>query len=127
MNISTEITRHKNLRSHIVTGVITASVLKKYLAHIYSSSDQHAEMDVFWDLTEADFSAISTNEVRDFVEYVSNQWGKKRKSKAALVVSGDLDYGLSRMFQIMIEGTTSNKVSVFKGRHEAKRWIESHD
>ena len=97
MRITTEISLKKNLRSHTVTGVITAAQFTKYLGEIYSFSYVHTEMDAFWDLINADFSVITTDEVRNFVEYVSNKWGRKRQSRAALVVAGDLDYGMSRI------------------------------
>ena len=101
MEISTEINKKKNIRCHIVRGVIDVRELTEYLKEIYNFSDFDSGMSVLWDLQEADFSSVSKEDVRSLMEYVGKQWGKGGKSKAALVVSHDLDYGLSRMYQIM--------------------------
>ena len=125
MEISTEINKKKNIRCHIVRGVIDVRELTEYLKEMYTSSDFYSGMNVLWDLQEADFSSISNEDVRSLMEYVGKQWGKGGKSKAALVVSHDLDYGLSRMYQSMMEGATSSKIDIFRDINEAKEWIEA--
>ena len=123
MEISTEINKKKNIRSHIVRGVIDISELTEYLKEIYNSSDFDPRMNVFWDLQKADFSCISSENVTSFMEYVSKQWGTEGKSKAALIVSYDLGYGMSRMYQTLMDGATSSKIAVFRDINEAKEWI----
>jgi len=49
-------------------------------------------MNVFGDLQKTDFSNISREDVRSFMEYVVKKWGTGGKSKAALVVSPDLEF-----------------------------------
>jgi hypothetical protein len=123
LEISIELDKEKNIRRHVVKGVIDVRELAEYLKGIYASSDSYTEMNVFWDLQTADFSSVSSEDVRSFMAYVSKIWGKRGKSKAALVVSSDLDFGLSRMYQILMEGATSNTVEVFKDKNEAAEWI----
>ena len=125
MKVSTEINKKKNIRSHIVRGVIDISELTEYLKEIYNSSDFDPEMNVFWDLQEADFSCISTEHVTSFMEYVSKQWGAGGKSKAALVVSRDAAYGMSRMYQTLMDGANSSEIAVFRDKDKAKEWIEA--
>ena len=59
------------------------------------------------------------------MEYVVKLWGTGGKSRAALVVSDNFDYGMSRMYQMMMEGSTSSEVVVFKDINKAKEWIEA--
>jgi len=125
MDISAEIDKQKNIRWHVVRGRIDVRELAEYLKGIYASSDSNSEMNVFWDLQKADFSSVSSDDVRTFMAYVGKIWGKGGKSKAALVVSNDLDFGLSRMYQIMMEGATSSAIEVFKDKKRAKEWIEA--
>ena len=125
MEISTEINKEKNMRCHIVRGVVDISELTNCLKEIYNSSDLDPDMNVFWDLQKADFSCISSENVRSFMEYVVKQWGTGGKSKAALVVSDNFGYGMSRMYQMMMEGATSSEVAVFKDINKAKEWIEA--
>ena len=126
MEISTEIDKEKNIRWHVVRGVIDVRELAEYLKGLYSSSDSYSEMNAFWDLQEADFSSVTSEGVRSFMAYAGKIWGKGGKSRAALVVSGDLDFGMTRMYQIMMEGATSSAIEVFKDKNKAKEWIESH-
>ena len=125
MEISTEINKKNNIRRHIVRGVIDISELTESLKEIYNSPDFDSELNVFWDLQQADFSSISSEDVRSFMEYVVKLWGTGGKSRAALVVSDNLGYGMSRMYQMMMEGATSSEVAVFKDTNKAKEWIEA--
>jgi hypothetical protein len=123
MEISTEI--KKNIRWHTVRGVIDIEKLTEYLKEIYSLSNFDSEMKVFWDLQEADFTSVSTEDLQHFKEYIGKQWGKEGKSKAALVVPHDLAYGLSRMYEIMMESESSSEITVFRCKDKAKEWIKS--
>ena len=125
MKISTNINSKKNIRMHLIEGYIDTMELIEYLKNVYNSTDFIPDMNVFWDLRKADFSKISSSEVRNVMEFVSKGWGKSGKSKAALIVSKDLDYGLSRMYQIMMDSASKNEISIFKDVEEAEKWIES--
>ena len=52
--------------------------------------------------------------VQSIMEFVSRQWGLAGKSKAAFVVAHDLDFGMSRMYQALMEGATASKIAVFR-------------
>ena len=125
MEISTEIDNEKNIRWHVVRGVIDLREVAEYLKGLYASSDSSSEMHVFWDLQNADFSSVSGEAIKTFMAYVGKVWGQAGKSKAALVVSNDRDFGLSRMYQLMMEGATSSAIEVFKDKDAARKWIEA--
>jgi len=124
MHISSDIDMEKKMRTHVVHGMLDIDELTVQLREIYSSQEYDPDMDVVWDLREADFSAIKASEVKSFMEFVRKHWGVGGKSRAALVVSRDLDYGLSRMYEILMEGATTSTITVFKNIDEAKQWIE---
>ena len=125
MKISTEINKKKNMRLHIVKGVIDINELTEYLKEIYNSLDFDSGMNVLWDLRKADFSRVSTEEVWGFKKFVADYWGKGGKSKAALVVSHDSDYVMSIIYQNMIDKETSSEILIFKDIEKAKEWIEA--
>ncbi len=97
MEISTLIDKERNVRSHKVKGLISVRDLKEKLLAFYMSPDYDPDMNALWDLREADFSSVTSAEVESLMEMVKEHWGQGGKSKAALIVSKDLDYGLSRM------------------------------
>jgi len=125
MEIRSTIMKDKNLRTHTVSGVLAVDQLLKHLRGIYASPDFQSDMDVLWDLRDADFSAISSADVESVRDLVKDHWGLSGKSKAALIVSGDQDFGMSRMYEILMDQVTENKVMVFRDRKEAYKWIEN--
>jgi hypothetical protein len=124
MHISTHIDTEKQIRTHNVHGMLNVNELTRQLREIYSSPEYDPDMNVIWDLRKADFSAIEASEVTSFMEFVSKHWGQGGKSKGALVVSRDLDYGMSRMYEMLMEGATTSTITVFKNIDEAKKWLE---
>jgi len=125
VDISTVVDGKLAIRRHIVRGAFDFTELKSYLGEIYGSPDLDPSMNVLWDLREADFSTVSRDEVQSVMEFVSKTWGTEGRSKAALVVKNDLDYGFSRMYQMMMEGATSSKVEVFRDLDAAETWIRT--
>ncbi len=123
MEISTEINKNNNIRCHTIKGLIDASELIGFFEKLYSLPDFDLGMKALWDLREADFSALLPSDIRSIMDCVGQRWGKDGKSKAAIVASRDLDYGMSRMFQIMLDGETTSKVTVFKDINKAEEWL----
>ena len=110
---------------HIITGLIAAADLIGFFETLYRTPDFDLGMRALWDLREADFSALLPSDIRSIMDCVGKRWGKDGSGRAAIVTSRDLDYGMSRMFQIMLEGETTSKVSVFKDISDAQVWLEA--
>ena len=124
MEISTQINKERNLRSHKVKGLIIVRELNEMLVGLYKSTEYDPDMNALWDLRDADFSSVTTAEVRSLIEMVKEHWGQGGKSKAALIVTRDFDYGLSRMYEILMSGSTSDNIMVFRKYDEAEKWLE---
>jgi hypothetical protein len=124
MTIEVEIDKKANLRKHKVTGILTLDALQNKLREIYEEPDYNPDMDVLWDLREADLSSFEADDVDKLSDMVSKFWGTEGKSRAALVVSKDLDYGLSRMYEMLLENRISSIVRIFREIDAALEWIE---
>ena len=121
MQISTAI-KHKT-RWHTVTGTIDVDKLIKHLQALYISPDFDSDMNALWDIREANSSLVTKEDVTVLIDFVATQWGREAKNKMALVATRDMEYGMSRMYQIMLEGKTTSKVAIFKDIQEAENWI----
>jgi hypothetical protein len=84
-------------------------------------------MNTLWDLREADVSSFPSNQVQHVQSFVSKYWGEGGKNRSALVVSADVAYGLSRMYEIISEGKTEGKIMVFRDYDEALNWVQSKE
>lgn len=125
MEISTEATELKNTRKHVVKGPIVLDELKAFLAEVYSSSDSASSMNALWDMRDADFDTITAETAGSVMEFVSLHWGKDGSSRAAVIVSPDLEYSMSRTYRSILDGATSSSVEVFKDMIAAQKWVVS--
>jgi len=124
MDIQTKIIPEHNLRKHMIVGVINVMDLRKMLKEFYESPEFDLTMNAIWDLSAADFSKVSTNQVRALADMVYHYWGQSGRSRSALVVTKNLDFGLSRMYEMLVAKSGESQVGVFRTMEEAERWIK---
>lgn len=125
MDITTEIDVKANLRIHKVTGDVTVKSIMAKLEQVYSEPDFDPEMNVLWDMREAKMSSVSSSDVEQLSNFVAGRWGTGGRSRAALVVSRDFEFGISRMYEIFLESRSATQVQVFRDFDEALLWIKS--
>jgi stage II sporulation SpoAA-like protein len=125
VDISTEVIGLENTRKHIVRGAIDIEELKAYMKEVYSSTDTGGSMNVLWDLRDADFGPLSIEAVQSFMDFISQYWGAEGNSKAAMVVTYDMDYHMSRTYQAMLARAMGTSVEIFKDMASAEEWIRS--
>jgi len=125
MNISTELIKESNLRIHIVKEELNKNLLIEKLNDIYENPELEPDMNVLWDIREADVFSFFSADVQAIRDFVSKHWGTGGKSKAALVVVRDVDFGLARMYQILSESKTSSPIQVFRDYDEAFQWVKA--
>lgn len=124
MQMITELNKEFNLRIHIVKGELNKNLLIEKLKDIYENPDYKPDMNVLWDIREAIISSFFSADVQAVRDFVSKHWGTGGKSRAALVVSKDVDFGLARMYQILSESKTLSPVQVFRDFDEALNWAK---
>jgi hypothetical protein len=113
-------TQH-NLTIHRASGKITSQEL---LSSINSFYDGSPTLYTLWDFSKAALSSISNESIRQMFSLVQNRGTNRQNGKTAIVATKDLEYGMSRMFQIM---STDNEfpftIKVFRSYDEAIQWI----
>ncbi|MGD9008876.1 MAG: hypothetical protein PVG41_13190 [Desulfobacteraceae bacterium] len=62
------------------------------------------------------------NEIEQIIHYIDAYFGSKWNPRIAILVAADVQFGLSRMFQILVEGFPT-EVAIFYSRAEAEQWI----
>lgn len=76
------------------------------------------------DYRQADFSAISSNDVAFLKSLILTRIEKYRQVKEAILVSGDLAFGLVRMYEAIYNANTY-QIRNFYSLEDAARWLES--
>lgn len=123
MAISTTIDLETGIRMHTVTGQPQRNELFDMLRNLYSRPDFDPNRDVLWDMREADLTAFSTEDIQAIRDLAGRHWGAGGASRAALVVSTDVDFGLTRMYEMLMSASSTNEVRVFRDIDEAREWL----
>lgn len=82
------------------------------------------EMNDLWDLREAYSYDLDYGRIRNFVEYIQKR-GSRLHKRSAIVVEGELHFGLSRIYQSLAEevGEENFAVKVWGDLESAKTWL----
>ena len=123
MPMTTRFDLEAGVRYHTVTGELTIELIQAQLAETYAHPDFRTDQHSVWDIREAEI-AVSPEEVHSLAVAVSEAFPGSEQVKAALVVSQDLHYGMSRMYQQVLEGESPHSVGVFREMDEALIWLE---
>ena len=122
MAIKTHIDPDTGLRRHEVQGKFTLVDIRQTLEAIYSHPDFRPDANVLWDLRDGT-PDMSADDVRQLADFVAQNWGPGGKSKAAFVVSSDYQFGMSRMYEMLLKSQSRNALMVFRDIDDAERWL----
>ncbi len=101
-------------------GEITYQNLEDAVQKSYDHPDWQKDQNVLCDFREATWS-LSSDEMRRVITSFSSD---DQASKLAMLVSRDLEFGMSRMFEILSEDTAIwKKYKIFRDISEAKQWL----
>ena len=125
MPIESSYEKEGNIRLHVVTGQVEAKDFLTELGNVYSSKDVPVHANVFWDLTEADVSKITRDEIRQLATFVKSAWKTQPGLKAAFVVDSELAFGMTRMYEQLLNLFDQDNIKIFKSSDEAWDWMRA--
>jgi len=111
----------KQLTIHTATGKVTRDEIVEVQEKYYTNDPTTY---LLWDLRAANISALSSDDLKEIV-FIGKKYAQKRRNgKTAIVVSSDLSFGLSRMYESyseMFEHPGDHWVT--KEYDEAMKWL----
>jgi hypothetical protein len=124
MPISTHIDSQTGVRTHTVRGTLDFGDLRATLDEVYARPDA-SETGAVWDLRAADIHAFTPEQVNAIVKRVKEHWqGSERGTvRSAIVVAGDFDFGMARMYELRLDAPSNLAVQVFRELDEAVAWV----
>lgn len=122
MAIRTEAEPDAGIRRHIVTGTLTLDDFRAELESVYAQPALQ-QLSPLWDVRDARIDMTSA-EMRQIADYIGKRWRPPGSVRAALVVSQDFDFAMSRMLQLLLEGRATNEVMVFRDIDAAEAWLK---
>ncbi len=108
-----------------VSGGFTLADYLRAMREFLQSEHFRPGMPSIWDFRQVDPAAVTSEDLRAIAAYQQEIAPTRGPTwKAALVVSSDVGYGMSRMFEAYA-GAAPNEVMVFRGMEAAEAWVSS--
>jgi hypothetical protein len=126
MTVNTLVDKKASVVIHTVTGEITFQEIRSSYESVCSHPDFKENMNSIWDIRDADASKFDSQEVIKIARYFETQTKTRAKYKAAIIVSRDLENGLSRKYQVAAADLPA-KIGIFINLEEAKKWVTGLD
>ena len=126
MIVNAAVDKNAEVMIHTVTGEITYEGIKSSYESVRSLSDFQENMNSIWDIRDADASKFDSQDVIKVARYFETQTKNRAEYKTAIIVSRDLEYGLSKIYQVAAADLPA-KIGVFDNLEEAKKWITGSD
>ena len=119
--IETKIYEEKDLTIQTASGPLTVQDACDKLDRYYAG---HATMLILWDITRADLSSWQADQIISLVKKAKGYSHLRAGGKTAIVISKDLNFGISRMFQSYAENDKIEfEIKVFRDIEKAKEWL----
>ena len=121
-DIKTKIHEDIDLTIHKITGALTVEEACDELDRYYAAG--RFTMRILWELTGADISSWQREHITRLIYKVKEYSHLREGGKTALVLSRDLDFGISRMYQAYAAGERLEfEIEVFRDMEKAKEWL----
>ncbi len=118
--MKTKLRRDSNAR--LIGTAVGSLTLDDMKAAAQAASDlEEVPREILWDLRDATFS-LTAEQIRHLAEHLKSTSRIPVGSKMAFVVTGDLQFGLVRMFEAL-RSEPGLEIRVFREWSEADDWI----
>jgi hypothetical protein len=115
----------KDLTTIAVKGRIQTNEFIQALENFYQGE---YTLNLLWDLTAADISEMEKHQMEEIISTAKKYAHLRPGGKTAIVTTRAVDYGISRMFEILAEIKNHPiRHHVFYDIKEAKNWLEMQD
>ena len=126
MIVNTVVDKKAAVMIHTITGKMTFDEIKSSYEAILSHPEFQEDMNSIWDMRDADASEFDSQDVIRLARYFETKLKNRVEFKVAVIVSRDLEHGLSRMYQVAAVDLPA-KIGIFNNLEEAKKWVTGSD
>ena len=122
MPVKTVIDKKTGVMIRTVTGEISFEEIKSSYEASVTHPNFQKDMNVIWDVRDADASKFDNQDVIRIARYFETQLKDHADYKVAVIVSRDLEFGLSRTYQVAAADLPA-KIEIFINLEDAKKWV----
>jgi hypothetical protein len=115
----------ENLVLNTIVGRLTYDAYVALINSIMDDAQFRPSMNMFWDFRNGTLEEFSSSEIKSIKLFIEkNQEKRGDHYRVAFLVNNALDFGLSRMYQILSESLPVT-FEVFYDEQEARDWINA--
>ena len=124
MNHSYKIIPKENLVRNTIVGPLTFNEYRALMESVMSDKRFTSSMHMFWDFRNGSLVELNNEEIEGIKNFIErNQERRGRDYRVVFLVNETVDYGLSRMYQIISQNLPVY-FEVFYDEQEAIDWIK---
>ena len=123
MEIEVRIDKQLNIRFQIIKGVADLDKIISYLDKMNLDDKQNFDMNVCWNLEDADLTRVEISDIQKLVLKVSNDWLRNDTKKLAIIVSNKFRFGMTRIYQTLLGVENVSSVKIFYDVDDAIEWL----
>lgn len=112
----------KNLAVIKLSGRLSREIILEAFDRAVADPRYREGMGRVWDFREADLSDLNADTVVEMAQYAKRFPPGINDVKVAFVTERDLEFGLSRMFEMTSKSPTP--IGVFRSMNDARDWME---
>jgi hypothetical protein len=122
MSIQTAIDLEKQLTIHTVEGDVNFDEAMEVFKKYYSGKTTR---NVLWDFSTGSMVNFSSDQIRVIANFLSGVSDTRSAGKTAGVVHQDVDFGLARVFETLVESSSYKpSIRIFRKYDEAMNWLQ---
>ncbi|MCL7486910.1 MAG: hypothetical protein M8357_01890 [Desulfobulbaceae bacterium] len=124
-----QIKKEDNLPYYLVqlSGPLCLDQLEKCYVEIINHPQWKPDTDILWDAQQCIFDHLDSEDLNSIGTMTLKYKEKRGRGKAAWVVAREIDFGVSRMFDILSEGKVAFHFRVFKNMQNARQFFSQGD
>ena len=115
------IDEEKNIAYIKLSGLLSKKIILSAFDLTVSDRRYKNGMGRLWDFRDADLSSLEAETITEMAQYSLRFPPGINDVKVAFVTDRDIEYGLTRMFEISSEAMTP--IQVFRAMDEAEKWM----
>ena len=121
MPVTTKANHDKQLTINTVTGEPS---FQEGMAAFKKFYEGKTTQNALWDFRKASLARVSAKEIKAIFDYIKQHVEKRVGGKTAILVSKDLEYGMSRMVQAFTKlKDIPIEIEIFRSIEEAIQWL----
>lgn len=123
MSIQMHYDRKKEILYCYFDKTLSVEEVESTLFAITHGAEYLPDVDTLWDMGKIDFSEVDEGFIKRIIS-MRQKFPERGNAKVALIVSSDLGFGLSRMYETFSEAAEmSQNINVFRDRAKAEKWL----